>query len=366
MNSAQTSSFMSNSSTRRMRQVHQSLFFFVVLLTTWTLVSFSVTFLECPSVLHPFLPINDLSANDNKAAISRTRRVFIPGAGFSGFFYTMGRLHSLAKNNTNNTSPRNEDHDVYYCFSAGCLALVATLMEVPLHSAIEMALGSRGRWSRGEIGRYDIVGDFVDRLLISNDETPTFERNCSLLRSQMFMLPTLHDVECGQYYHNFTPDLTNYVSMPHSTVIPKIISTNQPPSHKIQHHLSKINIITTTWSNKKNTNLMISQSIRSPSSLLNLKEMLLQTTYIPFVTGPTLGKFDASSETYHNDGAFVSLLHGWHTLLRTITRNQKSEVSNMYSLKLPWDAELIFHGLNLGLDRDKAVHFWRRGLSRGV
>ena len=137
MNSAQISTCMSDSSTRRMRHVHQSLFLFIVLLTAWTLVSFSVTFLECPSMLHPFLPINDSSANHD-----RTRRVFIPGAGFSGFFYTLGRLHSLGKN-YNNTSPLNEDDDEYYCFSAGCLALVATLMQVPLHSAIEMALGSR-------------------------------------------------------------------------------------------------------------------------------------------------------------------------------------------------------------------------------
>jgi len=118
--------------------------------------------------------------------------------------------------------------------------------------------------------------------------------------------------------------------MSYSTVIPKNISTNQPLSHKIQHHLSKINIITTTWSNKKNNNIIISQSIRSPSSLLNLKEMLLQTTYIPFVTGPTLGKFDASSETYHNDGAFASLLHGWQSLLRAITRNQNAEASTIH------------------------------------
>jgi hypothetical protein len=43
-----------------------------------------------------------------------------------------------------------------------------------------------------------------------------------------------------------------------------------------------------------------------------------------------LGKFDASSETYHNDGAFASLLHGWQSLLRAITRNQNAEASNIH------------------------------------
>ncbi|KAL3789406.1 hypothetical protein HJC23_001954 [Cyclotella cryptica] len=350
--------------TRRIRLLPRSLLLFTALLAAWTMVNFSVTFLESPLMIHSFISIDDSSANNNKAINFRSRLMYIPGAGFSGFFYTLGRLHSLHKNN--NMSTLKQYDDEYYCFSAGCLALVATLMEVPLHSAIEMALSSRGRWRRGEIGRFDIVEDYVDRLLLFDIEKVMFNRDSGRLHSQMTTNETSRIIECGQCYHNYTTVLTNQVQIPFSRDN-ATNSNNQHFSQKIHRELSKIKIITTTWSSKNNINAIISQSTRSPSTLFQLKEMLLQTTHIPFVTGPTLGRFDASSGAYHNDGAFVSLLYGWKSVLRKTTNtNQSTDTSRTYSLKLPWDAELIFHGLNMALSREKAVYFWNRGLLRGI
>lgn len=130
---------------------------------------------------------------------------------------------------------------------------------------------------------------------------------------------------------------------------------NLKQSHKIQKDLSKINIITSTWS--KN-NLIITQSIRSPSTVLELKQMLLQTTWIPFITGPALGKQDKSGE-YHNDGAFAALFYGWKSLF-----GEDAVHADQYDMKLPWDIDLLWNGLNIVLDYDKAIHFWNKGLLR--
>lgn len=287
------------------------------------IISFAVIFLECPSLLHPLFaaPIS----NDHKFQSSNALHVYIPGAGFSGFFYTLGRLHSLQNRNNVTSNPIDNE---YYCFSAGCLALVATLMDVPLHSVVEMALGAREGWRRGEIGRYDVVNDFVDRLL---DET----RSCNERTHQS----SSHDV-----IHSFVN--TN--------------ATKQYP-HKIHHYLPKIKIITSAW-NKHNPT--ITQRIRTPSSLIELKEMLLQTTWIPFITGPTLGKFDAFGE-YHNDGGFAALIYGWKYLFG-YADSDVTTGRTRHALKLPWDVELMFHGLNIALDKEKAVHFWNRGILHGI
>lgn len=289
----------------------KGLIFITALTSCWALLSFSAIFLERPAFLQLFFR-NSVNHNDSNAA----RQVYIPGAGFSGFFYTLGRLYSL-RNVT-------DGDDTYYCFSAGCLALVATLVDVSLESVVEMAHASRNKWMRGEIGRYQVVEYFVDRLL-ENDDREEFKHEPNTMINAT---ATLH-----HHLRAITP-------------------------HKLQRHLSKINIITSKWT--KDT--ILTQSIRTPSSLLELKQMLLQTTYIPFVTGPSLGSMDQFGNT-HNDGAFASLLYGWKRFSKDSHRADDAE--QYYELKLPWDVDLLYNGLNIVLDYDKAMLFWRRGLLRG-
>jgi hypothetical protein len=50
-----------------------------------------------------------------------------------------------------------------------------------------------------------------------------------------------------------------------------------------------------------------------PNTVLDLKEMLLQTTWIPFIPGPSFGKIGQNG-IYHNDGAFVEKLYRWRAL----------------------------------------------------
>ena len=82
---------------------------------------------------------------------------FVPGLGFSGFWYTLGRINSI---------PSAEyEKGEYYCFSAGCLAVSARFLNKDIESVARTALDAQGRWRDGELGRYSVATDFVDTLL---------------------------------------------------------------------------------------------------------------------------------------------------------------------------------------------------------
>lgn len=80
---------------------------------------------------------------------------YVPGAGFSGFWYTFGRVAHL---------PDNKKRD-YYCFSAGCLVVSSVFLNRDYADVASTALEIQSRWKRGEISRYDVAGEFVDDLL---------------------------------------------------------------------------------------------------------------------------------------------------------------------------------------------------------
>ena len=166
--------------------------------------------------------------------------VYIPGAGFSGFFYTLGRLSSLRENQTNVSLEAPHD---YYCFSSGCLALVTHLMGRNVDSALELAHESRNQFMSGNIGQYSIVGKFVDGILFGGADTDTTAQQ---LQKEGSDNCTMH--------HNTTSDAI----------------------HQLHGHLSRINVITTSW-NEAN---FPSQSIRRPRSVDQLKQMLIQTTWM--------------------------------------------------------------------------------------
>jgi len=84
--------------------------------------------------------------------------VFVPGAGFSGFWYSFGRIQSLAD---------AESRD-YYCFSAGCLAVSARYLGKGFDDVAESALRIQSSWRNGDLSRYSVATEFVDELLDIN------------------------------------------------------------------------------------------------------------------------------------------------------------------------------------------------------
>ncbi|KAL7569381.1 hypothetical protein ACA910_010467 [Epithemia clementina (nom. ined.)] len=192
----------------------------------WSLFTAALVFCLLMLLSSGWWPISSCSTSkttgDNDHVDDKSIYVF--GGGFSGFWFTLGRLQSL---------PDPLDHE-YYCFSAGCLAAVAVLQNSTVDEMIEMAQDARDGWMvRGEMDRYQVVPRFLDNIFQSSS------------------------------------------------------SSSSPLSHQSVWNnetlLSKLHILTTMrhpyWS------WGVQMVIRSPQSLDELRIMLRQTTWIPFAVG---------------------------------------------------------------------------------
>lgn len=195
--------------------------------------------------------------------------VYVPGGGFSGFWFLLGRLNSIS----------NPERQNYYCYSAGCLAVSSTLLNVSFHDVATAAIEAKEKWKRGDISQYLIVEDFVEAI-IPNDEQHSFETG----------------------------------------------------------FLDKINIIT--------TNKGFGPSIRRAESIIELKELLILTTWIPYVTGRGLWKSDRHGK-FHMDGGVSAFNHP--------NCNKK--------IGIPYSFEIFVDTLNPNISYQKAKKIFNAGLS---
>ena len=233
--------------------------------------------------------------------------VFIPGNGYSGFFYTLGWLRSLEE------AHGSEEVFTYQCYSGGCLALVAHLLNVELEVALDLAIGSRERLLAGEIARYEVVERFVDGLLdLAETHEVVTEDHCSTTASQ------------AKLDRNETRSL---------------------------EWLSRMSIITSSWS--YHHTYFLEKRVRRPSSTEDLKSLLLDTTFIPFLTGESFGRAK-SNLVQHNDGALAV----WFDNLV----GRQSPPSG-FVLRLPKTLLLWSNIFNMWLDRKTAVLIWKEGTS---
>ena len=81
--------------------------------------------------------------------------IYVPGGGFSGFWFTLGRLQSIPDLESKN----------FYCYSAGCLGVVAALSNYTVMEMSDMAFGIQQWWKDGHVDRYGVVDAFLNRLL---------------------------------------------------------------------------------------------------------------------------------------------------------------------------------------------------------
>lgn len=121
--------------------------------------------------------------------------VYVPGAGFSGFWFTLGRLRSIPE-------PASKD---FYCFSAGCLGVVAIFSNFTIGEVSEMAIGVQSKWRTGEISQYQVVTKFLDVLLqrFEDDDTAAAQNgSTSSGENPLSLLPRLHVITSvlGKYY----------------------------------------------------------------------------------------------------------------------------------------------------------------------
>ena len=234
--------------------------------------------------------------------------VCVSGGGFSGFWFTLGRLQNgiirptitTNLNGTNNNYSRKE----YYCYSSGCLGVVAALSRYSMEDMWNIAHNIQQQWKSGQLNRYDVVTTFVDVLL--------FGRPQQAAQQQSQQLPLYE-------YRN-------------DTINPIRLGPND---------LNTLNIITTV---KNDGGWGVKVSIRTPKSVQELRTMLIQTTWIPLAIGNDLW-YD-----HHMDGAFTTSYHP----------------KCQYQVGLAFDWDLYTNVVNVNLGRDKVEKFWNQGLEYGL
>jgi hypothetical protein len=167
--------------------------------------------------------------------------VYVPGGGFSGFWFTLGRLQSV--------SSQQQHARTYYCYSAGCLAVVATWSGHTLREMYDMAGSVQHQWKQGTIHRHDVVAAFLNQLVRSEKVANAAEND-----------PT------------FWNRLHIITSAPASSKYGQLFGGLQPV-------------------------------VRQATNLDELYTMLLQTTWIPYAVGSGLWHEN------HMDGAFTMPAH---------------------------------------------------------
>lgn len=181
--------------------------------------------------LHPVKPSLELSRFLTSQKVVEKDSVCVSGGGFSGFWYIIGRLQTIP-------DPLEKS---YYCYSAGCLGLVASFLNIAMEDIHDMAIDIQTRWKKGEISRFEVLPTFVDQML--------------------------------QYTHDD--------------------NKNAPESEEFEF-LGRLNVLTTV----RNGWLGLRTSTRTPSSIQSLRTLLVQSAWIPFATG------DGIFHHGHMDGAF--------------------------------------------------------------
>ena len=85
---------------------------------------------------------------------------FIAGAGFSGFWYHLGLFKSI---------PALDDYD-YFCYSSGCLSIVLGFLNTDVEHAYYVCRDIQIGWLQGRMSSYEIVDEFLERLLPAEDK----------------------------------------------------------------------------------------------------------------------------------------------------------------------------------------------------
>uniref|UniRef100_A0A6U9YJ69 Uncharacterized protein n=1 Tax=Pseudo-nitzschia australis TaxID=44445 RepID=A0A6U9YJ69_9STRA len=205
--------------------------------------------------------------------------IYVPGGGFSGFWFSLGRLQSLQH-------PRDER---FVCYSAGCLGVVSVLWNHFIdnrtataavadtttkkknqHERLyDNARSAQLEWQTGRMHRYRVVETFIDGLL-----DPLLETDEST--SQAFLEIVRETVQ----------------------VVTTVFGDDGERSNSNSNHNKRDAEPSLPWSS-----LIPRAKLQRPTDVASLKRLLLQTTWIPLATGSSL------THGGHMDGAFSMLQH---------------------------------------------------------
>ncbi|KAG7363886.1 hypothetical protein IV203_037087 [Nitzschia inconspicua] len=300
--------------------------------------------------------------------------IYVPGGGFSGFWFTLGRLSAL--------SFEQAQQETFVCYSAGCLGVVATLLQhfqrehdllllqqqqqqqqpqPPQHGILDlssdpsrpsvvsgpghqelysMARAIQLEWLDGSLHRYEVVEAFIDRMMdilavtiLSSDE---HSGNNTMVESPLYQ----------RFLHTIQNNLFVVTSVP-------MTSTDTAPE-----------------SNRRG---LLQATLQRPNDLASLKRMLLQTTWIPMAVGSSF------SHQGHLDGAFTVWQHpscrrnvGLVMPKRKQSSNIKATNGGVWAAMKSYshllsDAWMLWSNtLNVNLGKHAVENLFQMGLEHGV
>uniref|UniRef100_A0A7S3LF98 PNPLA domain-containing protein n=1 Tax=Amphora coffeiformis TaxID=265554 RepID=A0A7S3LF98_9STRA len=92
--------------------------------------------------------------------IAGENSVYVPGAGFSGFWYHLGLFKSIST---------LDEYD-YFCYSSGCLSIVLGFLNTDVEYAYDVCRDIQIAWSQGRMSSYEIIDEFLERLLPAEEK----------------------------------------------------------------------------------------------------------------------------------------------------------------------------------------------------
>lgn len=321
-----------------------------------------------------FVPTNE---NHNKKEKRKT--LCIKGGGFPGFFFTLGQLQSLKKPGINSDLASYDFH----CYSAGCLCVVIFLADLPFDEVMNLAVNAQHKWKQGEISRFEMVPLFVEQLIEkvvrAEQRKATAATEASLAETIVIDPDTITTMTNNNSNSSHSMAQSEHLWTTTNTTTP-----STPISYTMLWWLHNVRILTGVRDDRPRSSInLFSAALRSPAGgdtanlemhlqgsnnndhhnnrsssssrrqvypeyvvdwLDALKTMLIQTTWIPGVTGN-----DWFLEN-HIDGGFVfgQVQHECDRILEAA-----------------WTWELLWNIFNTDLSRDQALHFWNLGLRDG-
>ena len=122
--------------------------------------------------------------------------------------------------------------------------------------------------------------------------------------------------------------------------------TTSPTAAKELDFLNKINVLVTTAKD--------GVQMRKAQDLQELKDLLIKTTWIPYVTGKGILKQTVNATTmfgaHHQEESFVD---------GGFSRNLHPACEKNINVPVTWKTTI--HSLDPSFDRETALHFWRMG-----
>jgi hypothetical protein len=189
------------------------------------------------------------------------------------------------------------DDTQFYCYSSGCLSLVFAFLNTSLHSTFDTCQDIQHRLFNGTLRRSDMVEHLLHQVM------PTCDSNLSTTNAA---IANIHSDEVG--FHAF---------------------------------LSRVHILVSSASD----GVQVAKADSHPT----LVDLLVKTTYIPFVTGDAVALLQPDSESgvdYYLDGGFSRALHPG-------CQHQVPSV--------PLSVSSFVYTLHPGMDKRTAYELWELG-----